>query len=227
MKTVSPVHLLFLVAVLACSISAHALDSGYSPGELIGQAMPGGTIWEGDRGWIAVVDGAGRDGKTGIRTIPAQADVFRKATFKIPQGSVDSGIVELSFDMQISTIGEGQAVGLTFGRDAEGTETGRGMRLIILGSGKLRIITPETAGNNQTLDQSTAFASGWVKVEVALDYGAREATLTLDGAAVTTQAFIVEKGSKQDSRGCVEISVGGGEGSVVDFDNFVVSEPKE
>jgi hypothetical protein len=226
MKTELRICSLWLTALLAGSLHAPALEASYSAGELIGQPAPGGSTWEGDRGWIAVTDGIGHDGKSGIRAAPSDEKIYRKATFKLPQGPVDTGIVKIAFDMQISSSGQGQAIGLTFGRDAEGTETGRGMRLIIQSDGKVKVVTPDTAQTNKYVDASTGFASGWVKVEVALDYGNREATLTLDGAPVTTQPFLVEKGTKQDARGFVEISSGGGEGSVVEFDNFAVSEGK-
>jgi hypothetical protein len=227
MKTNIRINSLLLIGLLACPLQAPALEPGYFAGELIGQASPGGSPWEGDRGWITVVDGIGRDGKFGVRTAPSDEKLYRKAAFKLPQGSVESGIIKIAFDMQISSSGQGQAIGLTFGRDAEGVETGRGMRLIIQSDGKVKVITPDTAQTNKYVDQATDLSAGWVKVEVVLDYGTREATLTLDDSPVTTQPFLVEKGTMQDSRGTVEISSGGGEGAVVEFDNFALSEEKQ
>ena len=218
--------LVLATALGALSQAARALDAPYTPGELVSQAAPAGGTWAGNRGWIQVVESIGRDGKLGIRTAPAQPKSFLSATFPLPDGPADSGVVDISFDMYVSNSGEGQAIGLTFGRDAEGPEAGRGLRLIVSGQGDFKVVTPET---NTSVDEEgtpTGAAGGWISVEVSLDFGRHEASLTVDGSQVASVPFIVEKGTKQDSRGVVQIATGGGTESVVDFDNFIVRESK-
>jgi hypothetical protein len=202
----NPLFFIICIVVLITGTKLNATDllQHLTPGELVGQALPDGATWTGDRDWLEVVEEA--DGKKVLRSDSSKSSEWQRVSLALPEGSAEEGVLCVKFEVQIVETDDATSFGITVGRDAEGESRGRALRMVLRGNGEVRVVG--NAGEKSDTVRDLLIGGEWIPFVAKVDYESKQVTLQAQEEEIVSQEFITESEGGVDHRGTLEISSG-------------------